>query len=209
MELDEKFWEFNNRANIHFNIIHRLGSLLLMYCVTNEKIDDFPNDVNWYNKDDVRSTNKHRMKETSRMMHGYRKNLNELTIIGLAKTIEDLINDLRDYLNVDVSFWNDCEGFIFFEEMKIIRNLNNCIKHSKGIIKRGHPANDYLIDIAGFNENSAVESLSLDIEKYIYNSFSFQMDLFWSTDKRNNPYDVIKNEYKKIRHQLIPEFIEK
>ena len=83
-------------------------------------------------------------------------------------------------------------AMIFFTEMKSIRNLNNCIKHSKGIIKRGHPSNDYLIDEANFDENSKIEYLDLNLEKFIYQNFSFQMSVFWDNDERDNPYKSIQ-----------------
>lgn len=207
--MNEKFWELNNRAAIHFDIIHRLGSLLLMFTVTKNKIEDFQNEVSWYNKNDSRSTNKHRMKETGRMLNGYRQNLNELIVIGIAKSIEDLLFDFEDKLNYEINFWKDCNGYDYYNEMKTLRNLNNCIKHSKGIIKRGQGSNDYLIDIAGFRENSIINYLELDLEKYIFQSFSFQMDIFWSKDVRANPYKELKDESEKIRKILIPEFIEK
>jgi hypothetical protein len=208
MEFDEKFWEFNNRATTHFDIIHRLGSLLLMYTATKDKIDVFHTEIQWYNKDDNHRGNKDRMKESSRMLSGYRQKLNELIIIGIAKSLEDTLYDMKEKLNDDINFWKDCEDFICYNEMKILRNLNNCIKHSKGIIKRGHTSNDYLIDNAGFTENSKIDNLDLDLEKYIMQSFLFQMEIFWNKDLRDNPYIDIKDDKKSIRKILIPDFIE-
>jgi hypothetical protein len=208
MEFDEKFWEFNNRATTHFDIIHRLGSLLLMYTATKDKIDVFHTEIQWYNKDDNHRGNKDRMKETSRMLSGYRQKLNELIIIGIAKSLEDTLYDMKEKLNDDIDFWKDCEDFICYNEMKILRNLSNCIKHSKGIIQRGHISNDYLIDNAGFTENSKIDNLDLDLEKYIMQSFLFQMEIFWNKDLRDNPYIDIKDDKKSIRKVLIPAFIE-
>jgi hypothetical protein len=207
--MDDKFLESMNRAMIHFDILHRLGGLLLMYRTTNSKMEEFQDGIKWYDKEDDRRANKDRMKETGRMLNGYRQNIDELTIIGIAKSIEDLLFDFEDVLSQKINFWKDCDDYDFFKEMKIIRNINNCIKHSKGIIKRGHPSNDYLIDEANFDENSKIGYLDLDLEKFIYQSFSFQMSLFWDNDLRNNPYKDIKENYTKIKEILIPSFMEK
>ncbi|QIJ89376.1 hypothetical protein C7H62_1567 [Mesoflavibacter sp. HG96] len=207
--MTEEFLRYVDRANVHFDIIHRLGSLLLMYRTTNSKMQEFQDGIKWYDENDNHRANKDRMKEAVRMLNGYRQNINELTIIGIAKSIEDLIFDFEDILNQKIHFWNDCERYDYFTQMKIIRNLNNCIKHSKGLIKKGHPSNDYLIDEAGFEENSKIEDLNLDLETYIYQNFSFQMDVFWANDERENPYKNIKENHPKIREILIPSFIGK
>ncbi|MFD0991637.1 hypothetical protein [Tenacibaculum geojense] len=179
-----------------------------MYTATKDKIDVFHTEIQWYDKDDNHRGNKDRMKETSRMLSGYRQKLNELIIIGIAKSLEDTLYDMKEKLNNDINFWKDCEDFMYYNEMKKLRNLNNYIKHSKGIIKRGHPSNDYLIDNAGFTENSKIDNLNLNLEKYIMQSFLFQMEIFWNKDLRDNPYTGIKDDEKSIRKILIPEFIE-
>jgi len=206
--MDNNLIEYTNRAMIHFDILHRLGGLLLMYRTTNSKMQKFQEGIQWYDDKDNRRANKDRMKETGRMLNGYRQNINELTIIGIAKSIEDLFFDFEDVLGKKLNFWKDCDDCDYFTEMKTIRNLNNCIKHSKGIIKRGHPSNDYLIDEAEFEENLKIGYLNLDLEKYIYQSFSFQMSLFWNNDKRDNPFKNINENYEKIREILIPSFME-
>lgn len=207
--MNEEFWKFNNRANIHFDIIHRLGSLLLMFTATKNKIEEFQNEIPYYNKNDSHSTNKHRMKETGRMFNGYRQKLNELIIIGISKSTEDLLFDIEDKLNNKISFWKDCNGFDYYKEMKTLRNLNNCIKHSNGIIKRGGSSSNYLIENDGFKENSKIDYLELDLNKFIFQSFIFQMEIFWDNDERDNPYKQIKDDSEEIRKILIPEFIEK
>jgi len=180
-----------------------------MYRTTNSKMQEFQDGIKWYDEKDNHRANKDRMKETSRMLSGYRQNIDELTIIGIAKSIEDLLFDLEDVLSQKIHFWNDCKNYDYFTQMKTIRNLNNCIKHSKGIIKRGHPSNDYLIDEAKFEENSKIEHLNLDLEKYIYQNFSFQMDIFWDKDERDNPFKNIKENHTKIKEILIPSFMDK
>ena len=207
--MTDKVLESMNRAMIHFDISHRLGGLLLMYRTTKSKMKEFQDGIKWYDKEDNRRANKDRMKETGRMLNGYRQNIDELTIIGIAKSIEDLLFDFEDVLGKKINFWKDCDSYDFFTEMKTIRNLNNCIKHSKGIIKRGHSANDYLIDEANFEENSKINSLNLNLEKFIYQNFSFQMDLFWDNDLRDNPFKNIKDNNDMIKEILIPSFMEK
>ncbi|WP_339726678.1 hypothetical protein, partial [Maribacter stanieri] len=128
--MDNNLIEYTNRAMIHFDILHRLGGLLLMYRTTNSKMQKFQEGIQWYDDKDNRRANKDRMKETGRMLNGYRQNINELTIIGIAKSIEDLFFDFEDVLGKKLNFWKDCDDCDYFTEMKTIRNLNNCIKHS-------------------------------------------------------------------------------
>ena len=100
---------------IHFDILHRLGGLLLMYRTTNNKMQEFQKGIKWYDKKDNRRSNKNRMKETGRMLNGYyRQNIGELTIIGIAKSIEDLFFDFEDVLGQKINFWNDCDSYDFF-----------------------------------------------------------------------------------------------
>lgn len=120
-----------NLSRIHFDIIHRMGSLLFMFSATTEKIEESSETIQWYKEGDSRRDNKDRMKETGRMLNGYRDNLEELMIIGISKAVEDLIFEYDDTFDVKVNFWNNLKRFEFYHEMTIIRNLNNCIKHSK------------------------------------------------------------------------------
>jgi hypothetical protein len=204
---DEKFIEFINQANIHFGIIHRVGSLLLMYSLTEDKLNEFSNEVVWYDKNDTRADNKHRMKETGRMLNGYRQCTKELIIIGLAKTIEDLLYDIEDKFQLKLNFLTDFEGCNCYEEMRIIRYLNNCIKHNKGKIERGNSSGNYLIDNAGFEEGSNINDIEIDVEDFILKSFVFQMDIFYKQTNKENPYLKSKDKYDDIKTILIPSFI--
>lgn len=204
---DEKLLDICNKANVHSGIIHRTGSLLLMFAITERKLDEFSGDIKYYDKNDSRSANKYRMKETGGMVNGYNQFLRELSIVGLAKILEDLLFDFKDKLNKDIKFWKDCDHYIFYEEMKIIRQLNNSIKHDKGIIIRGSDSGNYLIDKTDFNEHSQIANLPLNIEKLIMQSFIFQMDLFHKLTGKENPYIQIQDDYNRIRNVLIPDYI--
>lgn len=194
-------------SRIHFDIIHRMGSLLFMFCATTEKIEESSETIQWYKKGDSRGDNKYRMKETGRMLNGYRDNLEELMIIGISKAVEDLIFEYDDTFDVKVNFWESLKRFEFYHEMKIIRNLNNCIKHSKGILKRGEKGNDYLIDEIGFIEDEKVKNLHIDIVDYLLKSFLFQMDIYWKSQQKDNPFLKYKNNSDKLKEILIPDFI--
>ena len=204
---EEKFLDFSNRASIHSDIIYRTGCLLLMFSITEKKLDEFSDQIPWYDENDSRSSNKHRMKETGSIINGYNKNLRELTIIGLAKIFEDLIFDIQDKLKITIDFWKNCDDFSFYEEMKIIRHLNNCIKHNRGTIIKGSRSSNYLINRAGFSEYADISDLNLDIEKIIMHSFTFQMDMFWKIYEKENRYLGIKDDFISIRKILIPEYI--
>ncbi|TSE03935.1 hypothetical protein [Aquimarina algiphila] len=195
-------------ANIHSDIIHRMGGLLLMYYYTSDKIEESYDTIKWYDKDDIKRNNKDRMKETARMLNGYKSNLHELMIIGISKAAEDLLYEYNDNFELEVDFWKNCKRFEYFKEMGIIRNLNNCIKHSKGAIQRGIKSSDYLIDEIGYPEGSKVKELEIDIEDFIFKSFLFQMDIFWKTQEKENPYLKFKEDYNWLRKKLIPNFIE-
>jgi hypothetical protein len=204
---EEEFWKLNDEANIHFDIIHRIGSLTLMISLTESKLEEFSGNGQWYDKNDTRLANKHRMKEMGRMIGGYRQNIQELSIIGLAKTIEDLLYDLKDKLDLNINFWKDCNEYNHYEEMKIIRSLNNCIKHNKGIICSESNSGKYLENIAGFESGTIISSLQIDLEKYAMQCFLFQMDIFWKQIEKENPYVGIKDKYDEIKKILIPAFI--
>lgn len=207
--MNEEFWKFNDEASVHFDIIHRIGSLILMFTLTENKLKEFSGSGKWFDKNDTRSANKYRMKEMGRMINGYRQNIQELSIIGLAKTIEDLLYDMKNKLNLDINFWKDCDEYSYYEEMKTIRNLNNCLKHNKGIICIGNNSGKYLINVAGFKNGTVISGLELNLEKYAMQCFVFQMDMFWLQIKKENPYLDIKIQHDKIREILIPDFIEK
>lgn len=206
---EEEFWKFNDGANVHFDIIHRIGSLFLMITLTENKLEEFSESGQWYDKNDSRLANKHRMKEMGRMINGYRQNIQELSIIGLAKSIEDLLYDMKHKLSLNINFWKDCNEYNYYEEMKIIRNLNNCIKHNKGIIQAGNDSSNYLINVAGFENQTVISRLEINLEEYAMKCFIFQMDMFWIQTKKENPYLDIKNQYNKIKTILIPDFIGK
>lgn len=193
-------------ARIHFDIIHRMGSLLLMFCATTDKIEESSETIQWYKKRDSRRDNKDRMKETARMLNGFRDNLEELMIIGISKAVEDLIFEYGDAFNEKVNFWK-LKRFEYYHEMTVIRNLNNCIKHSKGVLKRGEKGNDYLIDEIGLSENAKVKTLHIEIEDYLLKSFLFQMDVFWRSQGKDNPFMEYKDDSKKLKEILIPDFI--
>lgn len=197
-----------NRSLFIGSIFQSTGSLLLSYRATNMKIEEVSQKSPWYNEEDDRQTNKHRMKLLGAAVMGYGKFHKELTIIGIAKTIEDLIVNVNEYSELEFDFWKSDLTLVYFDEMKYIRQLNNCIKHSKGIVINDNSScNKYLIDVKGLSEGTVIgEFLQIDIEEYIFKSFYFQMELAYHALGMENEWKIT-DDLKSIESLLIPDII--
>ena len=74
--------------------------------------------------------------------------------------------------------WKTARSLRFLDEMRVIRHLNNVIKHSQGIITdNGAPSNRALIDVYGFQANTQIEWVDIDIPIKLGEAYGFQMDL--------------------------------
>jgi hypothetical protein len=204
MHLSQDFQDFVNHSNHVGAIRHRTGSLLLSYLATSKQIKEMEKSGDWYDSDDSRRNNKDKMKEFGGAVMGYRKYHRELTIIGISKTVEDLIVDLKDYSGNEFKFWKSNLELNHFKAMKYIRQLNNTIKHSRGLIlDDGSISNTYLLKECKVRVNTDIgQSLDIDIEDYIIKAFIFQMDLCKKTLNISNMFEIPDPDA--IRSYLIP-----
>src|SRR5690606_13616975 len=127
-------------------------------------------------------------------------------IISVSKSIEDLLNEMNEDLSNPVSFWEITVNPIYYNYMKMIRNMNNCIKHSSGIVKdNNESSNRYLIDECGIKPGFPLEYYEMDYELMVLKNFLFQFDLSSKLLNFRNPWLDIKEEnIKEVKNFLIP-----
>ncbi len=160
------------------NIESRIGALVLMADSTEKAIEEIAN-REWFDPTKSRLYNKGTMKILGGAVMGYKGLYIELMILGLAKVIEDTINDLLYMFGINFNIWAENDPPIkHHEKAKVIRSLSNITKHNQGIIDKS-------------NETPSI--------KYLTNNFDLPDGLF----VRDLPYlpdskietDIIKNMY--------------
>ncbi|MCK4530072.1 MAG: hypothetical protein KAU44_02765 [Candidatus Marinimicrobia bacterium] len=102
-----------------------LKSLLLIHYATEKVIDEYL-DLTYHDKDEL--------KEIGANTYRYKDRMTEFYILGLSKTIEDLLWLLKDINNLKLRFWRDLSDLQYFKYAKLIRYLSNVIKHHGGMI---------------------------------------------------------------------------
>lgn len=199
---DERFFLYAQFVSI---IPHRVGAILLSYLATNNKIKEMY-EIKWYDENLSRLENKENMKIVGGSAMSYNKFIKEMTIVAVSKSIEDLLNDLNEEAGLSLEFWDLDASIVFYDEMKKIRNMNNCIKHSNGIVKDDQSnCNRYLIDVCGLTPDYEITLFEMDYEKVILNNFFFQYDLFCKTLNYENVWTEINDEsYSDLKKYLIP-----
>jgi len=175
-----------------------------------EKIDEIANGIDWPGPDLSRGENKHLMKEIGGVRFSYLKVIKEMTIIGIAKGIEDLIFDLREIAGIEFKIWDPGMDLRFHDEVKCIRNLNNAIKHARGVIvDNNKQGNRSLIDEHGYKPNSEIEWIEIDLEEMIIKAYVFQLDVISQITGHalEDEYKVEGEELIKYKELLIPEIL--
>ncbi len=190
------------------SITYRVGEILLSFLATQQKIDELLK-INWHDPSSGRSENKQNMKILGVSVIRYKKLLKEMTVIAVSKSIEDLINDVNEYLSKTIKFWEIVGDPVYYIEMKMIRSMNNCIKHSSEIVKDNvEPSNRYLIDECGIKPNFPLEYYNMDYETIILKNFLFQFDLSSKLMNFKNPWtNINESNIRKIRNYLIPSIL--
>lgn len=177
-----------------------------------DKVEQITEETEWYDPDLPRRVNKLLMKQLGGVRFSYLKFIKEMTIIAISKSIEDLVFDIRELLGVEFDFWNPGFDLRFHEDLKCVRNLNNVIKHSRGIIRDiDNPSHRSLIDDCGFAPESEVEWLDLDIEGYIAKGFVFQVDVISQLTGGEFPDRLHADEddvIELVKDFLIPEVLQ-
>ena len=159
-------------------ICDRLSSVLVSYRATREKVDQLANDLPRLDEGLPVEYHRERMKEIAGARFSLLHYIQEMTIIAIAKTFEDLAFDLRDIANYLFDFWNPDFSLPHYHELSCLRNLNNSIKHSRGvIIDDDHPSNRSLIDDCGYAAGIEIRYIDLDFEALIAKAFFCQNEL--------------------------------
>jgi hypothetical protein len=171
LELDD----FIKHGVLFSSICGRLSSVLISYRVVLEKADQLDENNNWLRTDVDYGEMKQQMKEIGGARFSLLHFIQEMTIIALSKTVEDLAVELRSLAKYEFSFWDPEFDLPFHVDIGCLRNLNNSIKHSRGvIIDDDQPSNRSLIDDCGFEAGKEIRYLDLDLELYIAKAFFFQ-----------------------------------
>ena len=185
--------------------------LMISLIASTEKVDEVVDKVVWPNPDLSRGENKHIKKELGSVRFSYLKVIKELTIIGIAKGIEDLIFDLKEIAGIKFKIWDPGMDLRFHNDVKCIRNLNNAIKHSRGVIlDNNQKGNRSLIDDYGYKPNSEIEWIKINLEEMIIKAYVFQLDVI-SQITGHELEEELKDEgndlNKYVKDMLIPEIL--
>ena len=196
-------------------IYPKVGGLLISYKATIEKLKDLEAHE-WYDPELNRSENKHRMKELDSAARGYRTFIIEMSVIAMAKIIEDTIIDIKDVFGVNFNIWSNTT-YTYHVDAKIIRSLNNVIKHNQSRISASNvPSGKYLVDTCGFSEGDTIASIfsgraakQLDVERELFQIYIFLMDLVHDLSNfQKDAVDLKSNfTFEKFSESFIPEFI--
>jgi hypothetical protein len=149
---------------------NKIGAIVVTYLASTNKIHELYENSTWYNPTLPNSENKHRMKTTGAAIIGYEIFLTELIIIALSKTIEDIILGIKEEFNVSYDIWKHNHiTSIFHQEAKLVRALNNVIKHNNGLIEKSNePSGKYLVNEFGYPDGCKVVDVVSTLGKSDY-----------------------------------------
>lgn len=156
----------------------KIGALLISHRASLDKVNDLIENTSWVDNSLDRYSNKIRMKKLANAGIGYRKFIIEMTIIGIAKTVEDVIVEIKDCLGVEFDIWTDNYSLKNHQDIKKIRSLNNCIKHNKGkVTDDGSRNSTFIIDQVGLRAGVEIFTLDIDWTREIYKAYIFLVHL--------------------------------
>ncbi len=198
----------NNEEVIKFmslsgNILRRTQNLFFTYKSLNNSIAHLSNNLKWY-KPTLGHENKYRMKDLGGLLFQYNKSVFESMIFLIEKTIDDLFFDINDVQHEKLEFWKIYENRIYGKDVAILRNINNSIKHSNGIVENQSKSGCHLIE-NGFKADNKIDYHTINLEDYIYKLFVFQMDVICELFKQENKWQHKSKEDLYI--MLIPDFV--
>jgi hypothetical protein len=123
--------------------------------------------------------NKFRMKILGGLVFSYRRFAAELSLLALAKALEDVLVEASDLGCRKFNIWQGDElGLSYHHDMRYIRALANSVKHSQSrIIDNGLKSNRFLIDECGVQPGYEVEHLRMDIPRHAYRVYWFLKQL--------------------------------
>lgn len=156
--------EMSNFLYFYGDVRRKIGAFIVAQLATDQKISELY-EVDWLDPDASRFENKSRMKEQAVSIWGYEDFLKEMSIIFLAKIVEDVFVELEKRQGVKIDIWANPFPYktAGLEKAKEIRQLNNVIKHNRGVIEKGKShAHDFLIEL-GHKDGSEMRRLEIDI----------------------------------------------
>lgn len=160
------------------NIESRIGALVLMADSTEKAIEEISN-RKWFDPKKNRLYNKGTKKILGGAIMGHKGLYIENMVLGLAKVVEDTINDLADMFGVNFNIWkHENPPIKYHDKAKIIRALSNITKHNQGIIDKS-------------KQNPSIKFLT---EKFDLPDGLFVRDLPYLQNSKIET-DIIKNIY--------------
>jgi hypothetical protein len=106
----------------------------------------------------------------------------EYSILGISKMIEDFLNNLKEFANIELKIWDDTlNNCMFVKEIRLIRSLGNVIKHHNSIVKYdGKDDHQRLCKEYGIEDDTQVSWLDIakeskrdEIFKLLYKAYYF------------------------------------
>lgn len=199
------------------DISGKYSTVLISYLATKQKIKELEK-IEWYDEELDRWENKQRMKETGASIFQIREYLNESTILITAKVIEDFTIHLKKLFNVKWNvFKNTSDNVRFEKEVRLIRALNNIIKHNQSFLDRSSSSSaKFLVDECGLQDDVPLRHL-FDLEKIggytilelVCKSKVYCFELLADTLKTENLYKNLREDeiIELIIDQSVPEVI--
>ncbi|MBI4561238.1 MAG: hypothetical protein HY724_04265 [Candidatus Rokubacteria bacterium] len=165
----------------------------------------------WEDENLTHSENKFRMKALGGLLFSCRRFAKELSILALAKALEDLSFEAEQLGCPKFNVWKGDElGLRYHRDMRYIRVLANVIKHSGSrVVDNGEKNNRFLIDKCGVTPGSEVEYLNIDIPRYVYRIHWF-LDQLAAHLTGVEPPQVPKHErrgFTRFRRTILPSFV--
>ena len=194
-------------------IHNKVGALAVMYLASKSKIQELYQTTSWYDPSLDKAENKDRMKSAGTAIAGYKEFLIELSIIGLAKTIEDIIVGIEEEFSYRYDIWRDHHvTSVFHNEAKIIRSLNNVIKHNCGVIRESNrPSGEYLVVNCGYPNELKISNielcstLSFDLLEKIAQVYIYLLNLV--SEVANYPAPNLTAIPKNMKETVISRFV--
>lgn len=129
----------------------------------------------WRDKALSYGEHKFRMKALGGLIFSYRRFVKELSILALAKALEDFLVEAEGLGCAKFDIWKGNELRLrYHHDMRYIRALANTIKHSSSrVVDNQSKGNRFLIGECGVIPGTEVEFLNIDIPRYVYRTYWF------------------------------------
>lgn len=196
----------------------KFSTILISFFATKEKIKDLER-IEWFDEELSRWENKERMKQTGGSMNQISEYLHESTILITAKAIEDFTISLNKRFNIKWHvFKNSPEKARFEKEVKLVRALNNIIKHNQSILdKSSSKSANFLVEECNLPDDTPIKFMfghydkaDYSLQSLVCKSKVYCVELLSELLNAKNPYENISdNEIESfVVNQSIPEVLD-